>query len=241
MCFGMDGTAGIATEFTNMAAADTDKQITALRPTKRDPMRLSIHVDGRFVVAMSRKRIASLGLRVEQTWTDELAERVAAAAAVDKAALTAMNSLARRAQSRGELADRLRKKGFDEPAVQTVLEELSQRGLLDDLAYARAVVADLITRKRAGPRLLRHKLFQKKLNAATIDQAVGEARARRDAVDDAREIAQKRLRTAALRKADVPTRKRRVWSLLARRGYDSDVIRSALEQVEGLDEPFFHG
>ncbi len=213
-----------------------ENRITGLRPTRRDPMRLSIYVGGRFIVAMSRKRIEALRLHVDQPWTDPLAEQVEQAAAVDKASRTAMNSLARRAQSRGELADRLRRKGFDEPAVETVLDELTGRGLVDDLAYGRAVMADLVTRKRAGPRLIRHKLFQKKLEAATIDRVVSEAEAQRDLVDDARAIARKRLRTAALSKADVPTRKRRLWSLLARRGYDSDVIRSALEHLEGLDQ-----
>ena len=41
--------------------------------------------------------------------------------------------------------------------------------------------------------------------------------------------ARKKLRT--LSSVDAPTRKRRLYSFLARRGYDSDAIRQALEQV----------
>ena len=39
-----------------------------------------------------------------------------------------------------------------------------------------------------------------------------------------------------MRDLDPRTRKRRLWSMLARRGFDSDTIQDALADLNGLDE-----
>jgi regulatory protein len=209
-----------------------NSRVTKLQPTKRDPNRVMIRVDGKVVATLPRDVIESLGVMVDTEWTASLAERVDVAVDADKARKYAMNALGRRALSCGELADRIKRRGHSQAVADRVVEELIERGYLDDLAYARAVIRSERARKPAGPSLLRAKLFKKRVGRSVIDRAIAEADADYDQIDAARALAERRLRTAAMQKADAETRKRRLWGLLARRGFNVDTIRSAMDQLD---------
>jgi len=74
-------------------------------------------------------------------------------------------------------------------------------------------------------------LTQRGLDRALIDRLLDADRPRpEDAVQGAADLARKTLRT--LGRFDPPTRKRRLWAMLARRGFDTDTIEAALRSVE---------
>lgn len=150
--------------------------ITALSPTKRDPGRLTIKVAGRAVATMQAKRIAELGLEIGMPWTDALAEQVAHAAAFDKAMRAAMNRLNRRAMSRSQLRRKLtdRKLELDVAAVDAALDRLEELDLIDDEAFGRALIAEILRGRPAGPMLLRQKLMQRGLERNLIDRLIAE-------------------------------------------------------------------
>lgn len=207
--------------------------ITALSPTKRDPSRQTIKVAGKAVATMNTRRITDLGLEIGMPWTPALAAAVEQAAAFDKVMRAAMNRLSRRAMSRFQLRRKLtdRKLEFDPAVVDAVLDRLEELDLIDDEAFGRALVAEILRGKPAGPRLLRAKLMQRGLDRNLIDQLISE---QTPDADGALDLAQKKLRS--LMRYDPPTRKRRLWSMLARRGFDGDTIESALSRLEGLDD-----
>jgi len=205
-------------------------QITAIVPSKRSPDRASIRVAGKTVATMSTQRIAELGLSIGQPWNQELAELVEQAGAFDKAMRVAMNRLNRRALSRRELDRKLREKDHDEAVRQRVLDRLEELGLLDDEAYGRALLREMQRGRPAGPRLMQQKLYQKGLDRKLIDRLVTEAASdTSEQIERATQLARKR--GAAMASLDAPTRNRRLYSLLARRGFESQVIQSAMEAV----------
>lgn len=206
------------------------RRITAIVPRPSNPDRLSVRVDGKAVVVLSSARVAELGLQVGQAWDESLAQQADQAAAFDKALKRAMNRLAARAMSRRTLDRKLRDLGYDEPVRQRVLDRLTQLGYLDDEAYARAVIRDILARKPAGPFLLRQKLMQKGLDRDIIDRLVSEELGGVDSVEQAVDLARRRLRQMS--RLDPPTRKRRLYGLLARRGFDPDTITAALTQLQ---------
>ncbi len=203
--------------------------ITAIKPTAQDPARYTIRAGGKVVATLAESSVKRLGLSVGAAWTDALAAEVREAAARDKALRDAMRSVGRRAQSRGMLAERLQRRGYDADDVGRVLDQLEARGLIDDEAFGRLVVRAELHRKAAGERLLRHKLMQKKVPRELIDGVLAEELAGRDAVAEARALAERRLATRALQRLDAPARQRRAWSLLARRGFDVETIKAALD------------
>ena len=204
-------------------------RITAIKPSARHPDRAAIHVAGRAVATLPTRLIADLGLQCDQPWTDSLARQVEQASQVDQAMRRAINRLNRRALSRRDLDRKLKQLDFDQPIREKVLDRLTELNYLDDRALGRALIRDIMLRKPAGPRLLRQKLFQKGLDADLIDQLIDETTQDTDAVDQCRQLARTRL--AGMSRLDTAARQRRLWGLLARRGYESDTINQAMQSL----------
>ena len=77
--------------------------------------------------------------------------------------------------------------------------------------------------------------MQRGLDHELIDRLLDElAPTSEQAAEGTAELARKKLRT--MTRLDPNTRKRRLWSMLARRGFDSDTIRSALADLNGLED-----
>jgi regulatory protein len=213
---------------------NSTSMITAMTALSRDPLRARVKVGRQVVATLTWQQIAALGLEVGRAWDDALATRAAQAAAEDAAYVKAMKVLNRRAVSRRELTRKLAEAGHPPAAIEQAADRLEHAGVLDDRAYGQAVLRELCRGKAAGPRLMRAKLMQKGLAGPLIDELIREADAGRDAVDEARTLAQKKLRAASMQRLDPPARKRRLWGLLARRGFESDVIEAALRGLAGL-------
>ena len=204
-------------------------RITAIKPTARDPQRVTVRVGRKVVATLSVRQAEALGLHVDQPWDTALAAQVEQAAQVDKAMRKAMNRLNRRAMSRRDLDRKLRDLEFDEPIRQRVLDRLTELKYLDDEAFGRALIRETQRAKPAGPRLLRQKLFQKGLDRKLIDQLVGEVRDTSDPEAEALALARRRLRQMS--RLDAAARQRRLYGLLARRGFEPQTINAAMEAL----------
>ncbi len=210
------------------------QRITAITPIADDASRAAVRVGRRVVARLSWAQVEALALAVDQPWDDELAGRVADAAAMTKALRHAQSALARRAHSRFELAGKLRKRGHEAEVCRQVLDELQRRGELDDEAFAHALVREELARKPAGAMLLRQKLAQKGVERSLAERVVAEALADVEQVEPATALA--RRRAASLARLEPMTRRRRIYGLLARRGFDRDTIEAALRAVEGDEQ-----
>lgn len=208
-------------------------QISALQPAKRDPDRLTIKVAGKAVATLNRRYVEDLGLTVGHAWSEELADTVAEMAIYDKAMRDATRRLARRAMSRGQVRDKLRTLGHDAAVIDRVLARLDELELIDDAAFGRMLIEETRRARPAGPRLLQQKLRQKGLDPELIGRLIDEAEEHADADADARALIEKSL--LRLQNCDAPTRRRRLYGALARRGFDTEVIQRAMEQVESCD------
>ena len=211
------------------------QRITAIVSAKRKPGRYVVKVDGRAVATLRERSVADLGLAVDQLWDERLATDVARAAAFDKAYGDAATRLNRRAMSRRQLHDKLRQLGHDRETVDQVMDKLESLRLVDDEALGRELIRQIADARPAGAPLLRSKLMQRGLDHELIDRLLDElAPTSEQAAEGAAELARKKLRT--MTRLDPNTRKRRLWSMLARRGFDSDTIQAAMADLDGLDE-----
>jgi len=166
---------------------------------------------------------------------ERAAERAADAQAAREAAL---KLLERTRRTRADVARRLRDKGFAEPVVAQVIERLTGVGLIDDVEYARAFLAGRWGRRAAGWRVLEQDLRRRGIEREDIERARARFEADQGPADEVRlarrVAAQAERRYAAL---DPRVRRQRLYALLARRGFDGDVIQQALrEEQEGSDD-----
>lgn len=208
--------------------------ISALKPTQRDPTRVMIRVGGKVVATLPRKVVDDLRVAVGVAWTESLAASVAQAVDEDKAYRNALNALARLAMSTGDMRDRIKRRGHSDAVAQQVVEHLIERGWLDDEKFGRTYIEQMRSQKPAGPRLLAFKLRRKKIDPKLIDRLLAEGSDSHDDAAGARQLAEQRLRSSTLRRCDPATRKRRLWGVLARRGFTPDVIMRVMRDLPGL-------
>lgn len=139
----------------------------------------------------------------------------------------ALGLLAVRQRSSRELERRLVQAGFEPEAVADELERLEQVGLLDDEAFARAVVES-----RMGVRGESRRVVAGKLAQAGVASEVAMI-----ALDQAPEAEEDRARRLAEAKAprlsglDPQVAMQRLYGFLARRGYGPEVARDAARKA----------
>lgn len=209
-------------------------RITALAASTRKPGHVAVRVGRRIVATVTPRQVRQLNLSVGQVWDAVLQSRVTQAATLADIHRHAMSLLNRRAMSTRQLQRKLVARGFRSTAVSDVLSRLAEIGALNDEAFGRALIEETVARKPAGPRLLRVKLRQRGLENALIERLLAASLAQVDMVPQALALARKR--QASLARFEAATQKRRLWGLLARRGFDSHVIEQAIGQLR-FDEP----
>ncbi len=204
--------------------------VTAIRPVRGKPDQAWVSVDGKRAGRASVEMLGALGVRVGGTWTAAM-EGAARADELRSAARSyALKALAARPLSTRMLADRIAARGYPPETGAAVVEELTRVGLLDDAAFARAYVSAQLSRKAAGRVLLLSALRKKKVDDATARAAVDEALGGADLVKDAASLASRRLRTMRP-DLEPEVKRRRLFGMLARRGFDMDTCREAVDRV----------
>jgi regulatory protein len=206
--------------------------ITALRPTKRDPDRIAVDLDGSFAFALPATLVADDRIEVG----DELdIDRVTALLAADqtsRATEAALVFLSYRPRSEKEVRDRLRRGGYEQDAIEHAIARLHEWRYLDDADFARRWVENRTAHRPRGKRLLQQELRHKGIDSETARDAIDDADL--DETSAAEALARRRLPSYA---GDEPAAiRRRLGAYLARRGYGYDVIRVALDRALGEAE-----
>ena len=164
---------------------------------------------------------------------DEGRTRAASAAPVDpvdRARDICLRQLTDGPRTAAQLGTAMARRGIEPEVAELVLARLTDVGLIDDAAFAAAWVSSRHVGRGLARRALAHELRTRGVADPVVDIAVAELDPDQEAAT-ARELAAKRL--AATRGLDTAARFRRTASLLARKGYPSQlayrVIREALE------------
>ena len=209
--------------------------MTAIQSQVRDPERVSVFIDGEFAFGLARDVAESEALAVGNHLDDADLARILGSEERHKATSTALNFLAYRPRSEGEIRTRLRKGGFSDEVIEYTLERLRDWRYVDDDDFARRWIENRSQHRPRGARLLAMELRAKGIDPMVAGEAIEEAEL--DEAADALELGRQRRRQ--LSDLDPAVRDRRLSAYLARRGYGFDVIRPVLEQLrkEADEEP----
>lgn len=200
--------------------------ITRIAP-QRDPDRVSIYLDGEFVLGLGVTIAEEHGLRVGQALSaaevGALRERDELGKATDKA----LAFLTSRPRSLREVRDRLKEKEIPPATIEAVVARLEGWGYVGDEGFARYWIENRTANQPRGKRLLRQELWRKGVERETVDQVLEEAEI--DEGGAALALARKRL--GQLRGLDEQTQRRRLGAFLQRRGYDWPTVKGALDTL----------
>lgn len=146
-----------------------------------------------------------------------------ARAAID----AALRILTARDRSRATLLRKLAEKQHDPAHAAAAADHLTSLGLLDDRRYAENLVRAQLARKPAGRTFLIARLRKDGIDQQLAETVVAKTLAPRDLAAEVADLARRKARTMDRLAPEV--RDRRLFAMLARRGFDPDTARAALE------------
>lgn len=202
--------------------------VERLEESRRVPGRYLVWLGGEEPLRVTAEEVAAFGLRVGRELTEAETEALAAAGRRSGAKAAAARMVGARPMSRGELAERLRQKGYAPRDAEAAADWLEELGVLDDGAYA-ALVARHYAAKGYGARRIRDELWRRKVPRELWTAALAEAGPPEGQID--RLIAQKL-------GGRTPDEKElgKLQAFLLRRGFSWTEVREGLERWGGAAE-----
>ena len=204
-------------------------RIVAVLPDPRRPGAVRVEGDGGTRRTIAQEDAAALGLASGAVLEPGMQEALEHAADAEAAFRTALRALERRGFARTDLGRRLVKKGHPKAAVDAALARLSQRGLLDDTAFARNYAETRVARGR-GPSRIRRDLMAMGVGDRDIRLAL-EAMPVSDEALLEQALAVGRRRASQL--GDLPrgVRRRRLLAFLSRRGFSGTALAESVRRL----------
>jgi regulatory protein len=184
------------------------------------------------VGAESGRKRRSFGAAERRGPRESIAEGRARRGAIDDPEVVlaaALRFLEARPRSASEVRRRLTGAGYREELVAAAIVRLTELGILDDEAFARAWVESRDRARPRGERALRSELSQKGIDRQLADDVL-EARASEQPDADAAAARRvlERHASALARVVDPRARRQRAYALLARNGFDSETAVEAI-------------
>lgn len=202
-------------------------RISAIEPQKRRRDRVSIFVDGEFVVGAHEAVVVKLGLSIGQFFDSKQLEELVRAETLRKARESAYGLIAYRDRTKSEIRKRLIGSEFPEDVVDEVVNHLIEAELVDDEKFSRDWIKARSAAKPMGKTRLAWELRSKGVEPLDVEEALS-------GIDEEAEY-QLALETARkkLQKADLsdPATKNRLGAFLARRGFGWELIAKVVGEL----------
>ncbi|NQT23147.1 MAG: regulatory protein RecX [Candidatus Omnitrophica bacterium] len=151
---------------------------------------------------------------------------------IEKAEKYAQRLLRVRQRSENELNTRLGRKGFDNRTIANLIDQFKEKGLLDDVKFARSWVNSRMKLNPKGALALRHELIEKGISKENIDLVIPKN------VEFEEETVKRLVSEKAKQLKGLPKTKakKRLYDYLARRGFKYEVIDTVIGKTIDIDE-----
>lgn len=202
------------------------RTITKIEAQKKQKNRVSVFLEGEFAFGLDLATLAKFNLKKGDGLDEQVIAEIQSSAEKSQIRECAFRYLAGRPHSEFELSKKLQLKGFAEPQVKNVLDELRKAQFIDDGEFAVSYARSRLLTRPIGRHLLRQELKQKGVRNAEIEKAITTAFAE---VSE-RDLASRLLERRKSRYRDLPPeqQKKRLHDFLLRRGFDWEVINETM-------------
>lgn len=205
--------------------------ITKILEQKRRPNRRSIHLDGRFAFGCNQNVVIRFKLKEGMNLSQDQLDAILKGAVRQECFDSAMKFLQRRMHSRSELLRKLVKQEYTPATVEEVLADLQRMGYVDDERFAQAKAMSAAQHRQHGRNRAMVELLRKGVERETARSAVQAVYEGTDSLGIARKLASKR--AASLRRLEPMVARRRLAGMLARRGFEYEVVKPVIDEVLG--------
>ena len=218
-------------------------KITSVEPQKKNPKRFNVFMDGEFAFGADEDLVVFYRLVPGKVVEREELDKLIYEAEVGKLMERVYGLFSVRQRSEKEIRDYLRNLSFkrkikeqEEVSAMTInllVERLKQKGLVNDLEFAKAWVEARRKSKQKGERALKMELFQKGIDREIIEKVLSEPFDFAQGEEDLAKLALEK-KMKAWRNLPPQEFKKKAYEFLMRKGFDYSVAKDAVENIRHM-------
>lgn len=144
----------------------------------------------------------------------------------------ALSLLVRRPHSAFELKVKLQQRKFDFHLIDEVIELLKKNNLLNDSLFVEKFIAEKISKKNLSIRKIESELIKKGINRNIIKNEIVKIEENNFEYESALKSVQKKIHQLKNRGIEGNELNRKIYSYLASKGYDYDVINKIVNEFK---------
>ena len=201
-------------------------KITKLSRQRRKENRFSLYVDGSFKAGLSAETVSKLNLFEGKEINPEQLENAIFEEEKQHTRNYAFRLLSYRSRSQKEISERLRNRGYPEPVINTIIEELKNTGLIDDKKFAIMFAQDRLNFAKKGKRIIFAELLRKGVPKPDVEEALKK-------INDETAVAKNLIEKYKKRytRLEPDKRRKKLHDLLLRRGFSFKVVEEIMEEI----------
>lgn len=203
-----------------------DLIISDIKYQKKNKDRLSIFVNGKFLIGLYDEVIIGFGLAKGKVITYEELNSLLYEDLKIKAMRKSLSLLSYKPRTEREMRDKLRENEYDEEIIGITIEKLLSLGYINDYDYAITYIESRLS--AYGMYRIKSDLYRKGISSDIIDRAESDSNV--DQGDEMRELFAKKLKSCD----GLTNEKRynRVMSYMLRKGFDYGSINKLFEEFD---------
>lgn len=204
--------------------------ISSISVQKHNKERYSIFVDEEFLLGVAEQTLIKFNLRKGLEITPALLRKIQREEGRFKIKSYFLDLLGRRDHARRELFNKAIKKDYPKEVINNVLDELQEKGFLNDAGFADRYAAEKALKSKWGPKKIQAHLYKKGISKSVAEKSIEKAFEDEDLEETFFNLVLKRKRRF-LREEDEYKRKKKVFDHLARKGYRPSDIYKYLDDL----------
>jgi regulatory protein len=209
---------------------ETFFRVTAIERQKRNTARVSVYLDGAFAFGLDEEVLFRNPIHEGDNLAESFIDGVLLADERVRAKAAALRFLSHRPMTKDEVRRKLLDREFSERTAEHVIDDLSAVGLLDDEAFASSFVRSRLIQRPCSKKLLVLELKHKGIGEEAATEAVEAAYGPES--EEAVAGALFRAKMASMKAEDPRKARKKAVDFLFRRGFDWELIRSAMDAAE---------
>jgi regulatory protein len=187
--------------------------------------RVSVYIDHTYSFSLNKETALHAGLQTGKEMSAHEIDELKRSSHKQECLNAALHFLGYRPRSEVEVRLRLRRRGFDEKAVNEVIVQLKQQSLIDDLAFAQYWKENRLSFRPKSKKLIKRELMQKGISSEMAGDVIDDV----NDEESAYRVAQKKAN--AITTLDYDEFRSRLAGFLRWKGYSYDIIEGVTSRL----------
>lgn len=204
--------------------------VTKITVQKKNKDRFSLFHEKLFLIGIRRKTRNDFSIEEGVSLTPSLFRKLKDAEDLVAIREACFRYLSRRDHSSFELKEKVGKKGYSKNDIDQVVQNLANKGYLNDESFAIKFVEEKTELNQWGPKKIKSHLYKKGIDRKIIENVLSQQTDDLQQQQICVDLVLKRKRHF-LREEDAYKRKQKIYRYLAGRGFSGSVIKKSLPRI----------